>query len=385
MHFADPEHLPRHPRSFTVVQHDQGPRVHGLEALADRRGHEEPGEAAADPRDVARKRTAVLERREVPLQLRALHRLRAAEDRGLRAGGQQRGAACVSVASCDVQRHEQVRRVDARHGGPRGASAGARALTHGRRRRLGLVDDDLQLLIGVLERQAAQRLHHRRVLASIDLAHRDAADDPVGIRVPQAGQEAPQLLLGGHRHGHARARAEQHGREVLDVRVREGAQDVFRDERERVGAEIIEVAQAGEQDEFREQRAAHRRQHEHLPEFAREHASQREFADRAAERGIDGTGRTARVDVAEHAEHDRARVGIDDAALHEPQFQHAARGRDRRDLRRFRGKGAFERHRRHGAVELRRDDRFEQPSPRVGREVLPPHLVRGDSSQRGFR
>ena len=263
--------------------------------------------------------------------------------------------------------------------------AAARGPLAGLDRRRGFVDHDLDPVVGLLQRQPTQRLDERCVLAPVHFADRDPAQHALRIRVAQAVDEPPELLFGRHRDRHAGTGAEQHGREVLDVRVRERAHDVLGDERERVGAEVVEIAEPGEQHEFREQGAANGRHHEDLAELRGEHPAQRELADRPAEGRIDRGGGAARVDVAKHAEHDRARVGVDDAAVHQPQFEHA-RGRGNR--RRLCGVGrerTLERRRGDRTVEFGRDHRLEQPSARVRRQVLQAHLVRCHATQRRFR
>ena len=121
-----------------------------------------------------------------------------------------------------------------------------------------------------------------------------------------AGDEPTQLLLERHRHGHAGSRAEEHGREVLDLRAGERADDVLRDERRRVGTEVVKIAETRAQDELGEQPAARHRQHEDLAELRREHAPQRELANGPAEFGVDGCGGTGRIDVVEYTQHQRA-------------------------------------------------------------------------------
>ncbi len=153
---------------------------------------------------------------------------------------------------------------------------------------------------------APGRAYQRGVLARVDFADRDTAHDLVRVCVLYAGDESAQLLLERHRHGHAGSRAEEHGREVLDLRAGEGADDVFRDEHRGLGAEVVKIAEARAQHELREQPAARHRQHEDLPELRREHAPQRELADGAAEFGVDGCGGTGGIDVVEYAQHQRA-------------------------------------------------------------------------------
>jgi hypothetical protein len=78
------------------------------------------------------------------------------------------------------------------------------------------------------------------------------------------------------------------------------------------------------QHELREQPAARDRQHQDLAELRREHAPQREFANGAAELGVDGGGGAGRIDVAEYAQYQRAGVGLGDVATHEPDFERAS-------------------------------------------------------------
>jgi hypothetical protein len=160
-------------------------------------------------------------------------------------------------------------------------------------------------------------------LARVELADRDAPHDAAGICVAQAGDEAAELLFERRRDRDARTRAEQHRREVLDAAQRQRLHDIAGHERLRLGAKVVEVAEADEHHRLGEQQAARRRQPGDLAEPAVEHPPPREFLDGAAEPGVHRCGRARRVDVAEHAEHDRARVRIDDAAVHEPDLERA--------------------------------------------------------------
>ena len=105
-----------------------------------------------------------------------------------------------------------------------------------------------------------------------------------------AGDESAQLLLQRHRHGHARPRAEEHGGKVLDLCAGERADDVFRDEGDRVGAEVVEITETREQHELRQQPAACNRHHEDLAQLRCKHAPQGELTDGAVEGDVDRGG-----------------------------------------------------------------------------------------------
>ncbi len=152
-----------------------------------------------------------------------------AEHRRLGTGRKQRRAAFIGAATCSRHRYQKIGGIpccrDARGGRrangllPGTVAAASTSST-----------SKAKVRVAELRRNvAAPRARARRICARRFRRSRCGAR-PVRVCVLHAGDEPAQLLLERHRHGHARTCAEEHGREVLDLRAGERADDVLRDE-----------------------------------------------------------------------------------------------------------------------------------------------------------
>ena len=153
---------------------------------------------------------------------------------------------------------------------------------------------------------------------------RDAANDAPRIGVPQPGHEASQLVFDRRRDRDAGARTEQHRGEILDAAC---ARTCAPRSRRRTRARSAPNASKSPRPANSTNSARSARRAAGItntwpswPGNMRRSVNSRIAPPR---RRSTAAGRAGRIDVAEHAEHQRPRIGLDDAAAHEAQFEHA--------------------------------------------------------------